>query len=780
MSNHDKNATTQEPSELAAPFLAPSVGTEAEPLIPTAFVEESGPEPTPLLASFGKSDVSVEQLVDLPTDHEMAFARSGSRLDSSKWAKKLTALPGMALSEETVALLADTIVGVGRVVEMVRDRHLTYITTSNLVMGEACDRVPVVAVFPTTNSRVGHVSRRLLKSATQERDDQGNQLAEVCRTFASFDDMQSAVVETITATFAKGGSYQESILSGGVIEPVLVRPVRVRLEKENIEFVVFEPADGATRAICAISALLDTKDASTVSKFVLDSHFGGHVTPSADGTLHDASAEVRSNLRSAFLEKRNEYWAAIGANGGEESASSLRIRQALTVPATLVYTLETRGAAAVTYAHAMDVRVRNTHINRKDWDAAASASDLARSVVTELVELGLLSPDDEALLMADSPKKCEAALAPYGWSANDIDPALWRAVVLMKRLNEAETQRVARKVIADALGRQYIRRVTYAGVLGTLLDLPWRVSKSDSSQQASKAWAYGGALTAELFDNVWDVVFANSADLAASSDENARLTLAAAGGIALIADRFITSDARAGVADGGRIQMPYKVTFTSDLVERLSDEQNDLGRTQLGLAAASFKSLGESSSAWRQNERDRRMSARSQVLADNAKWAAQGQNHLIQAVPVYYETPAADGSGSLDAIRLMVIADFDGEAAKTGPKASPKTKPTPKSKTPMEIVLDQREHVVDAFNAAELALASLEQVANENDQPVLDRGTWDRLQKLHMALYKKLFLVEPTEPAAGGLVFEDGESFVDEDVHDHDDDVDRDLIGPAE
>lgn len=728
------------------------------------------------LARYKAKDVVVEQDVPLP---DLEFARNGTRKGSSRAATKLTQTVAVSLRPAACAMLADVVDDISRVTDIARNHALTPRKAANVELGQVVGRVISMAVLVLSNERVGHVRLTQVKPATQAYDAFGLMLAEAEREIESYAVLRDAVFETVRHTMALGGNYTESIIATGVIDPPLLRLTRTHLRQENVTFHALEAPDGTTRTIDTLAALLDTNKPEDVAEFVMTSFFDGYVEPHDGDSPLDITDTVRENLRKSYRGVVNDYWTRVGRNG-EDDPHALRIRQSLSLPAELTLSVRAGARNAHTYVQALDVLVRNTHMNRRNWEAAAESSNLARTVITALTEQGLLSAEEQDLLIARTPAECEAALAALGYtSGGDVDPTLWRAAAVLSLFSQPRIQKAAKAVICQALNLTQIRNQRYAAVLSTLIDLPWRDTKRPSARQAHNAWERGGALTKDMLLRPWTVKFAPTiADLASDNSRDAELTLAAVGGTALVADRFMTADAIAGTGDAGRITMPYKVSLISTLVEMLARSENTGGRTQLALAASAFRPEGESASAWRQKERKDRSAELNALLASNAKARAAGRPQDVVAVPVYYDTPAVTG-GELNAVELMTIADHDGaRASEAGSKVS---KPGPKDppKSPLEAVEDTRRTILRLLDSTLTNLGTLRSLADKHTLPALDQATYDAARASVDDLFMQVRTLRPLHVNATSEAVDAPDADPDEDTVDFRDTLDEDLDDEA-
>lgn len=734
---------------------------------PTASEPLDGDHPLGL-SRFLLKDVSIEQQVELP---DVDYARNGTRKGSSRAATRLGTVTPPCLTPPARDMLADVVTDIDRVIDVARNHALTARRAANVELGQVVGRVLATCVLVVSNDRVGHVALTPLKSPTQAWDGE-QMLAEAERVVDSYDALRRAVHETIRHTLTLGGEYAESIVSAGVIDPVMVRLTRIHLVKENVHFTVLEPFDGATRTVHSLAALLNTKNAEKITQFVLDSFFDNHVDQNTAPEPLDITEDVRNSLRVTTRGVLNDYWSRRAASG-ELDPAALRIRQALTMPAEFTLTVAPHGPQARTYIEGIDVLVRNTHVNRRNWEAAAEASNLARTVATALIEEDLLTDAEQDLLLARTSKECATALEDLGtgYVEGDVDPALWRAVGVLNLFTRPSIEKAAKRAIGQALNLTQIRNQRYAAVLSTLVDQPWRETKHASARQAHRAWVRGGALTRDMIGfGSWEIAHtANAADLIKRTDRDARLTLAGLGGTALIADRFMTADAVAGVGDGGAVRMPYKVSLISNLVEMLARDENAGGREQLSLAASTFDPNGESSSAWRDKERQERQANLGATQIANAQAQAAGRPGDVMPLPVYYRTPLV-GGGELNAVDLMKVADYDNALSdKAGTAARRKSSRKPTAKTPLELVSEARVNLQTALDDALEGLGTLRTLAIAHKMDALDAGGYQAANEVVQHLWGQMYSLQPRTDTGLNV---DGDEPGDADDEEFQDDLD--------
>ncbi|MGW2214050.1 hypothetical protein ACWCSD_03600 [Nonomuraea sp. NPDC001684] len=130
----------------------------------------------------------------------------------------------------------------------------------------------------------------------------------------------------------------------------------------------------------------------------------------------------------------------------------------------------------------------------------------------------------------------------------------------MHTLTDADVHTEAKRFIRGDQGIANVQPHRYAGLIGILVDLPWRWTKPETTDTARNAWRNGGVLSEEIFD-AWDSPVYERVDelikLAEADDISARITLQVLAGTALLADGILTRDRGSKLGSDG---VTYRAT----------------------------------------------------------------------------------------------------------------------------------------------------------------------------------------------------------------------------
>lgn len=618
---------------------------------------------------YGSNDVTVEVLQSTPASN---FTSKGGRSGVTPVSRRLLANDLVTLPPEATGYLATVVANPEALAAQV-DARTGYLGTYRTADGDlrsARAHVYLGACLPLFNPRVGDQSvLRRPAPTTLLEDGVATAVQDYEMTSSQFENF---VRDTVTRVASVGGQYAESILATGVSEPGLCEVASIHLNDMNVRFTTLVLRDGGTRCVQAVLARLGIgpSQSGRAADFLLERIFGetfpGVADPESpeadkDGVV-DITQTVKANLGRAI--HADEVALAVAVAQGDMQ-TEVTLRQTMTLPEEILIGWDaTGGNQHDSLEPAISARVRSRHVNVQAWSAPAQNADVIDSVISHLDADDLLTDRFNRLLSADSPDTAAAALKEYGCAATAANAGLWRATVILQELLSPALFERTKSLLRSKTGRGQIRRQHFAGYLAPLLDTSWRSAKIANAKQAANAWARSGALTEEMWQKPWTVVFVDDiAELATRTDRNARLTLAALGGVALVADRFLTSVAIAGTAAGGTLTTPYRVGQISEVVELLAHPKNADGRRQLVAAAQAFRSDAVCSTPWSQMERTR-----------NSEQAAKTKASGGPSIP-WYQIENVVTKEPLDIIGLMRIADFDGSKTPEAPK--PITLPTP-------------------------------------------------------------------------------------------------------
>ncbi|MFD0572223.1 hypothetical protein ACFQ0T_27215 [Kitasatospora gansuensis] len=238
----------------------------------------------------------------------------------------------------------------------------------------------------------------------------------------------------------------------------------------------------------------------------------------------------------------------------------------------------------------------SVHLEFKEWDSAAQNVEVATRALKRVMQLGLGGWDKDELQVVYglAVGRTPVADLPTEYGDDTIPgTALWRAVYLVHALTHPDLYGPIKEQSKAIKGERRMADKGFAGLLGPIVDQPWRSSKKDVTKQARNAWANGGVLTKDILTVPWKPLptrdFTSLVDLARAGDEDARGTLAVAGGIALIADKLLTRNV------GSALMAPKDkggVPFRADVnvvIGDLAMADNEAGLWTLALAAQRFE-----------------------------------------------------------------------------------------------------------------------------------------------------------------------------------------------
>ncbi|MFC9529027.1 hypothetical protein ACFT38_00510 [Streptomyces sp. NPDC056975] len=400
----------------------------------------------------------------------------------------------------------------------------------------------------------GQVNAPTAPAPTGVRNAAGELLAQLKIEFESPAFARKVVEDVARETLRQeGADYSDSILSNGVMTPVEAVLTEVHYADNSPATLTAALIDGTSRDVSAAAARHYNPDATPAEQArTVASTFGNNF-----GT-------TRTARRRAYNRDAERHNAALARDG--LTMATLRQLQTRAVPVRLIVgAVLGEDAADDELAAAVATAQSSRHISINRWSDAAQDAMTARRMVNHLLHRQLVSPAFAALI-ADEGLTAEqiSSLVP-GW---DSDPMcgpdgrihpLWRAVLIVHTLTRYKIFDEAKRFIRSDRGFGLVRYDRFAGFLGVLVDMPWRVAKPATTDVARRAWRNGGVLYPGVFDE-WEPVPASAErlrKLADDGDTNAQHTLTALSGTALMADAVLTRDTGSKVDDG---RVPYRAT----------------------------------------------------------------------------------------------------------------------------------------------------------------------------------------------------------------------------
>ncbi|GGT27523.1 hypothetical protein GCM10010207_28940 [Streptomyces atratus] len=411
----------------------------------------------------------------------------------------------------------------------------------------------------------------------------------VVYTYRDLTHLRDHLRQTFTATRrANPNPYDQSILSRRITRAVIAHPGRLEFADGTESIDVLVVRDGITRLTSAWALLTDqeTPDperiAETATRLLLAEK------PQRRGaTEKPLSQRMALGRQEALAGLRAEFYKGLGPQ--QPADRSVRLGQTLVVPAQIAVGLRRHGNTGLPPGEIFDDAIRSilaaVHVEFRAWESAAQNVEVGSRALRRVHLGGKAGPNllDGIVALALGHRPPEDLREIYH-DQRIPGTALWRAVYLTHSLTRPEIFDQVKRHAKDIKGTRLMKTVGYAEILGPIIDLPWRGTKSDSLKQARNAWANGGVLTKRVMDS-WSPVpcddFTTLIPLALAGDRDAQQTLAVAGGNALVADKMITRNVGSAV---GRT-VPWR-SDVNQVVAGLAEHEE--GLWQLAFAANAF------------------------------------------------------------------------------------------------------------------------------------------------------------------------------------------------
>ncbi|KOV63513.1 hypothetical protein [Streptomyces sp. MMG1121] len=408
--------------------------------------------------------------------------------------------------------------------------------------------------------------------------------------------LRNHVWQTIHATLSLN-SYATSILTRSVTRNLITHPVEIAFEDGTEPIHVLVVRDGITRLASAWAVLAGHgADPAEVAELATSALLGGSTVSATGSGLVRRLAAGRAQWRQTL---RQEFDAEMrGATPGIRAA---QIAQSYVVPAQIAVGVEGHEGRVLAPEDIFDDAVRSVlasvHVEFKQWDAAAQNVEVITRALKRIIQQGdpRWNTADLQAVYGLAVGRIPVAELPqvFGGEPAAEGTALWRAVYLISALTQPDLLELLKDQAKAIKGGQRMSMKGFGELLGPIVDLPWRAKKKLVTKQARNAWNNGGVLSADVTQG-WSPVptedFTTLIEPAMNGDDDARRTLAVAGGVALIADKLLTRNV--GSSLGAR-KDKGGVPFRSDVnkvIEGLSRPANELGLWTLALAANTFRS----------------------------------------------------------------------------------------------------------------------------------------------------------------------------------------------
>jgi hypothetical protein len=423
---------------------------------------------------------------------------------------------------------------------------------------------------------------------------EGQPRAVLQHRYESVTHLRNHVWQTLHATLSMN-SYATSILTRSVTRNVITHPVEITFEDGTEPLHVLVVRDGITRLASAWSVLAGYgSDPGEVARLATDALLGTATAVGHDfgERLAASRAQYRHKLREEFERELKEQ---------PPGPRAAQIAQSYVVPAQIAVGAEGHDGQMLSPEDIFDDAVRSVlasvHVEFKQWDPAAQNVEVITRALKRIIQ-----QNDPRWDTADLQVVYGLAVGRIGVTEFPLilggDPAppgtaLWRAVYLVSAITQPELLELLKDQAKAIKGDQRMSMKGFGELLGPIIDLPWRAKKQAVTKQARNAWTNGGVLSADVLQG-WvprpTDDFTKLVAPAMEGDDDARRTLAVAGGVALIADKLLTRNVGSSL---GAKREKGGVPFRADVhqvIDGLARRGNELGLWTLALAANTFRS----------------------------------------------------------------------------------------------------------------------------------------------------------------------------------------------
>jgi hypothetical protein len=421
-------------------------------------------------------------------------------------------------------------------------------------------------------------------------DEHGRPYARVRYRYRDRKHLRDHLKQTIEQTrHANPNPYDRSILARRITRAVIAHPCRLEFADSDEYVDVLAVRDGITRLTSAWALLTD--ESTPYAEDIADTALK---ILTAEKTQRRGATEKALSQRMAL--GRQEMLGTLlaefqrGVTQEQPADRSVRLGQTLVVPAQITVGVHRHGSAGLSAEEVFDDAVRSIlasiHVEFRHWEAAAQNVEVGSRAISRVRLPGLPQNSllDGIIGLALGRRRPEELPAVFGDSGIPATP-LWRAVYLTHFLTRPDVREQVKRFAKDIKGTGRMSNSGYAELLGPVIDLPWRGYKAGSLQQARNAWANGGVLTKQVLGEWQPAPVEDFTDLVAPAlkgDNNARQTLAVAGGTALIADKLITRNVGSAVGK----TVPFRAN-TDVIIAGLADSEE--GLWTLAFAASAFE-----------------------------------------------------------------------------------------------------------------------------------------------------------------------------------------------
>ncbi|RDG36639.1 hypothetical protein DVH02_18670 [Streptomyces corynorhini] len=537
------------------------------------------------------SNISSQLPPDSTDDHVAAVTAAGganptTRLPDASW-RAITRATTQAASLE-VLLSAET------------DAPSALLTAENVegaTLRSVVTRVLLSELFPGPQPRTGMEVSEVPDPQTHGVTHEGRPAAILQYRYENLKHLRNHVWQTIHATLSLN-SYTTSILTRSVTRNLITHPVEILFEDGTEPMHVLVVRDGITRLASAWALLAgygaDAAQAATLATEALLGAAGAPTGPGLGDRLAVDRARWRAELRKEFDDEMK------GAAPGLRVA---QIAQSYVVPAQIAIGVEGHAGRFLSAEDLFDDAVRSVlasvHVEFKPWDDAAQNVEVITRALKRIIQQGdpRWSRAELQAVYGLAVGRTPVGELPQIFGGDPAPPgtALWRAVYLISALTQPDLLELLKDEAKRIKGGKRMGMKGFGELLGPITDLPWRVKKKLVTKQARNAWNNGGVLSNDVTQG-WTPRptddFTKLITPAMNGDADARLTLAVAGGVALIADKLLTRNVGSSL---GAVKEKGGVPFRSDVnkvIDGLSRPNNELGLWTLAVAANTFRGDG--------------------------------------------------------------------------------------------------------------------------------------------------------------------------------------------
>ncbi|MFJ6823396.1 hypothetical protein ACIQRJ_23670 [Streptomyces niveus] len=555
----------------------------------------------PITVEWGKQQVEVSTV-----NHELPDASvvdERNRLVRAGMSTPLAALPEDAW--HAVARAAVTPETVALQLRESQEAHTSLLLEEHVdgaTLRSVHARVWLSELFPAIQPRTGQELLAVDDPQVQGMAESGKPQAILRYRYESLKHLKRHVQQTISTTLYRN-SYAESILARRVTRALIVHPVIYDFDDGTEPVCALVARDGITRLASAWKVLAGPDcDPDSVARLAVETLLAPYQL-SVSEPAKPLTQRMALGRQSRRKQLREEFNKEIDKAGADEPPSlrAIQIAQSYLVPAHITVGAQVYERASLNAEDVFDDALRSilasVHVEFKPWDTAAQNVEVAGRALKRVLHGGAGSNAFEDGLHAVYELAVglrRASDTPHVYGDQSIPgTGLWRAVQLLHTLTRPAVFEELRSRAKEIKGDRRMTDKGYAGLLGPIVDYPWRSSKKSAAQQARNAWSNGGVLFKEVLEDSWAPIvtsdFTTLVEPALKGSRDARLTLALAGGTALIADKLLTRNVGSSV---GRTRAPGKVPFRGDvhkIIEGLARKDNELGFRTLALAAQRFE-----------------------------------------------------------------------------------------------------------------------------------------------------------------------------------------------